>query len=68
MQLTISRVLEKMRKRSFLLIGFGLIARLMWIPVALVPYFIPANAGTLRIWAILVLVMLLSCLGALPIL
>ena len=64
MQLVTSYVLEKTRARRTLLIWFGLIGRLMWIPVALVPYFIPTNEGMVQIWAILVLVMVLSCICA----
>lgn len=64
MQLITSYVLEKTRARRTLLIWFGLIGRMMWIPVALVPYFIPTNEGMIQIWAILVLVMLLSCICA----
>jgi len=64
MQLVASYVLEKTQKRRELMLYVGLVSRLMWIPVALVPYFVPANEAMVRIWAILVLVLLLSCLGA----
>lgn len=64
MQLITSYILEKTRARRQLMLVFGLISRLMWIPVALVPYFIPASQPVLRIWAILTLVLLLSCMGA----
>ena len=64
MQLVASYVLEKTQKRRQLMIYVGLISRLMWVPVALVPYFVPASEAMIRIWAILVLVLLLSCLGA----
>lgn len=64
MQLITSYILEKTRKRRQLMLVFGLISRLMWIPVALVPYFIPASEATIRIFTILVLVLLLSCMGA----
>ena len=64
MQLVASYVLEKTQKRRELMIYVGLVSRLMWVPVALVPYFVPASEAMIRIWAILVLVLLLSCLGA----
>ena len=64
MQLVTSYILERTRKRRELMLVFGLISRLSWIPVALVPYFVPAGEEMLRIWAILVLVLLLSCMGA----
>lgn len=64
MQLITSYILEKTRKRRELMLVFGLISRLSWIPVALVPYLIPAQAEMVRIWAIVVMVMLLSGMGA----
>ena len=64
MQLVASYVLEKTQKRRQLMLYIGLFARLMWVPVALVPYFVPASEAMIRIWAILVLVLLLSCLSA----
>ena len=64
MQLVTSYLQERTRKRRELMLVFGLISRLSWIPVALVPYFVPASHEVLRIWAILVLVLLLSCMGA----
>lgn len=63
MQLVTSYILERTRKRRELMLVFGLISRLSWIPVALVPYFVPAGQEVLRIWVILVLVLLLSCMG-----
>lgn len=65
MQLVTSFILEKTRARRTILILFGLVGRLMWIPVALVPYFVPVGAGMLQIWVILTLVTLLSCICAL---
>jgi len=64
MQLITSYVLEKTRARRTLLIWFGIVGRMLWLPVGLVPYFIPTNQGMVQIWAILVLVMLLSCICA----
>lgn len=64
MQLITSYVLEKTRARRTLLIWFGLVGRMLWLPVGLVPYFIPTNEGMVQIWAILLLVMVLSCICA----
>ena len=64
MQLITSYIVERTRKRRELMLIFGLASRLSWILVALVPYFVPMQAQTVRIWSILILVLLLSCMGA----
>lgn len=64
MQIYASYILEKTRKRKTIFITFGIIQRLLWIPVALVPYILPVEAGMLRIWSVIVLITLTSITGA----
>lgn len=60
-QLFSSWLVEKTRKRKLLFIVFGIIARLMWLPVALTPFFVPMELAHLRIWVVIVFVSLAAC-------
>lgn len=42
------------RKATFLISGF--IHRLMWIPIAMVPFLIPEQSGSIRVWMVVALV------------
>ena len=50
MQLVASYIMERTRKRRQLLIIAGIIHRVVWLPFGLVPFFIPMEHYTLRIW------------------
>ena len=50
MQLAASYIIERTRKRKEFLVGFGIIQRLVWLPFGLVPFIIPMEQPTLRIW------------------
>lgn len=52
LQLVASYVLERTQQRKKLFIGFGLLQRLIWLPFGLVPFFIPMEQLTLRIWMV----------------
>lgn len=62
-QLLASYILERSRKRIQLLTGVGLISRLLWVPIAFVPLFVPMEQTSLRLWLILVLYALSSGSG-----
>ena len=53
-------VLEKLRARKTLFITAGILQRVAWIPVALVPLFIPPEAASLRVWTVVALISLSS--------
>ncbi|MCL2016262.1 MAG: MFS transporter [Defluviitaleaceae bacterium] len=52
MQVVASYVLERTRKRKQLFLTFGLIQRMIWLPFGLVPFIIPMEYVTLRIWMV----------------
>jgi len=52
LQLAASYLLERSRKRRGMLIGAGLAQRLIWLPFGLVPFFIPMEYLTMRIWMV----------------
>lgn len=54
-QFLVSYWLEKTGKRMNLFLVAGLVQRLVWLPIALVPVFIPISQSSLRLWAVLVL-------------
>lgn len=62
-QLLASYLLERTLKRRPMLLAFGLIQRLIWIPFALIPYLFPASAAALRLWAAVVMVLVSSVSG-----
>jgi MFS family permease len=64
LQLYASHLLEKTRKRKKMFLVFGVIQRMLWIPVGLVPYVLPVNTGMLRIWSTILFITLASCSGA----
>lgn len=59
-QLFISYLMERKRNRRFLFLFFGLLGRFLWIPIGLLPFFIPEAAHYLRPWAVIVLVALIA--------
>ena len=50
MQLAASYLLERTKARKKILITAGLIHRAVWLPFGLIPFFIPLDNLTLRIW------------------
>jgi len=51
-QLLASFILERTRKRKKIFLTFGLIQRLIWLPFGFIPFFIPMDQLTLRIWMV----------------
>ena len=64
LQFFASWLLEKTHKRKTIFIIAGLFQRILWIPVALVPLFVPMNSPSLRLWAVITLITLSSLGGA----
>ena len=62
-QLLASYVLERTCKRKQMMLTFGLIQRLIWIPFGLIPFLLPMSALSLRIWAAVVMVLVGSVSG-----
>lgn len=59
-QLFMAYVLERSGKRKLLFLISGFIHRLLWIPIGLVPLFVPAEQQALRIGLIAVLIVISS--------
>lgn len=64
LQFVASMLMEKLRKRKSIFLIGGLVQRLLWVPVALVPLFIPMSQPQVRLWAVIVLITLSSVGGA----
>ncbi len=60
-QLFAAVVLEKSGKRRGMLIGTGLVAKFLWLPFGLVPFFVPMEAETLRLWIAFLLFIASAC-------
>ena len=63
MQIIASYILERTGKRKPLFCSLGLISRLLWVPIGLVPFFIPMEQQMLRLWSILTLYALVAVTG-----
>ncbi|MDD3243739.1 MAG: MFS transporter [Eubacteriales bacterium] len=64
MQLFSAWLIEKTRKRKALFVICGIISKLLWLPIALVPYFVPMELEPLRIWVVIVFIALAGCCGS----
>ena len=64
LQFFASWLMERTRRRKAIFIASGLVQRAMWIPVALVPVFVPMDDGQLRLWALIGLLTLSSLAGS----
>lgn len=63
-QLYASYLLEKTGKRKSIFLTFGVVQRLLWIPIALVPYIVPSGINFFRIWSVILLITISSMSGA----
>jgi MFS family permease len=62
-QLLASYILERTCKRKPMILLFGLLQRLIWIPFGLIPYILPMADSAVRIWAAVVMVLVSSVSG-----
>ncbi len=62
-QLLASYVLERTCKRKQMMLVFGLMQRLIWIPFGLIPFLMPMSSGAVRMWAAVVMVLVSSVSG-----
>ena len=62
-QLLASYILERTCKRRQMILTFGLIQRMIWIPFGLIPFILPSTVLPLRIWAAVVMVLVGSVSG-----
>jgi MFS family permease len=63
LQFLASWLLEKTRKRKLIFIVSGIAQRALWIPVALVPVFMPMDKPMLRLWTVIALLSASSAAG-----
>ena len=63
LQLAASYILERTRKRKALFITFGLIQRVIWLPFGLIPFIIPMEQHTLRIWMVSLVLFIVAFCG-----
>ena len=59
-QLFISYSMERRRNRKFLFLFYGIVGRILWVPIGLFPVLFPGLAGDARIWAVILLVTLVA--------
>ena len=62
-QLLASYILERTCKRKPMILFFGLLQRLIWIPFGLIPFILPMADSAVRMWAAVVMVMVSSVSG-----
>jgi len=62
-QLLASYILERTCKRKQMMLVFGLVQRLIWIPFGLIPFLLPMSGNALKIWAAVVMVLVSSISG-----
>jgi len=55
-QIVIAHWMQRFQKRRFFLIFFGLLGRFFWIPIALVPYFVPDSQHSAQMMLVSVFV------------
>jgi MFS family permease len=63
LQFAASWLLEKTRKRKLIFVATGIVQRLLWLPIALVPLFIPLDRPELRLWMVILLMTLSSSMA-----
>lgn len=63
LQFFASWLLEKTRKRKLIFVTTGIMQRSLWLPIALVPLFVPMDQPELRLWMVILLMTLASSGG-----
>lgn len=63
-QLLFSYVLERTCKRKSIFLFFGVLQRVLWLPVGLVPFFMPDAPMLAKMWIIILLVTFAACNGS----
>lgn len=59
-QLIISYFMERQRNRRFIFLFYGIIGRILWVPIGLLPVLCPGLVGDTRIWIVILLVTLIA--------
>lgn len=65
LQIPLAALVSRTHKRKRYMLTYGLISRMLWITVGLVPYFLPLSPGWLRLWSVIFLVGMSACGNAL---
>ncbi len=56
LQIPIASLVSRTQKRKKYMTTYGLFARALWLPIALVPLFIPASHSSFRLWTVILLI------------
>jgi MFS family permease len=56
LQIPFATLVSRTQKRKKYMMTYGLFSRALWILIGLVPFFLPANYATLRLWTVIFLV------------
>jgi MFS family permease len=64
LQIPFSVIVNRTQKRKRYLLTYGLISRALWFLFGLVPFFVPADPDWLRMWTIIFLLGISSCMGS----
>lgn len=59
-QIVIAYWMQRFQKRRFFMIFFGILGRFFWIPIALVPYFVPSGQHTAQMMLVSVFIIAVS--------
>ncbi len=64
LQIPFATLVSRTQKRKKYMITYGLISRVLWLLIGLIPYFIPANQAVLRLWSVIFLIGVSSAFGS----
>lgn len=64
LQIPMATLVSRTQQRKKYMITYGLFSRLLWLVIGLVPFFLPADQGTLRLWTVILLIGVSSGFGS----
>ncbi len=64
LQIPFASLVSRTQKRKKYMMTYGLFSRALWLPVALIPFFIPASHSNFRLWTVILLIGISSAYGS----
>ena len=64
LQIPFATLVSRTQKRKKYMMTYGLISRILWLAIGLVPYFMPHNPDWLRLWTVIFLIGISSAFGS----